>query len=83
MNIEAHAVNFATKNAPNSKYPVLIYRNVLSEAMTDCKLTEAERESNTARLFEANHWTPDVCAFSTPMNEPPTLVPSLEVSLWS
>lgn len=58
--IEQIPLNFVSDNTPNSKYPVLVYRNVLSGPMVDPGLDEALRKEHTKKLFQTNNWRPEV-----------------------
>lgn len=66
LSVETYQIDHVTDTTPNSKLPVLVYRNVLSPNMTDALLSEEERERNAGELFAKNHWTPDVCIAAIP-----------------
>lgn len=58
--IEQIPLDFVSENTPNSKYPVLVYRNVLSGHMVDPSLDEALRREHTKKMFQTNNWRPEV-----------------------
>lgn len=60
LEIETYPINIVTTNTPNSKYPVLVYRNVLTGPMIDQSTDEAARKEHIKQLMEANNWRPEV-----------------------
>lgn len=62
--IEQIPLDFVSHNTPNSKYPVLVYRNVLSGSMVDPSSDEALRQEHTKKLFQTNNWRAEVSTHS-------------------
>lgn len=55
-NVEVHYLSKITSTTPNSVFPVMVYRNVLTSNMTDLSLSEKERQNNVDEMFKANGW---------------------------
>lgn len=57
--IEIHQLLTITSTTPNSVFPVLVYRNVLTKAMTDPAIPERQRQQEVNNFFKAHGWTVD------------------------
>lgn len=55
-NIEVYYLPRITSTTPNSVFPIMVYRNVLSSKMTDLSLSEKERQNNVDEMFMENGW---------------------------
>lgn len=54
--IDVYPFNVLTDNTPNSKFPVLVYRNVLNPKVIDEARSEKEYQDQLNKLLVANRW---------------------------
>ncbi|KAK6205321.1 uncharacterized protein RJT21DRAFT_124472 [Scheffersomyces amazonensis] len=55
--IETYSCNFHTDNTPNSKYPVLVYRNVLNKEFLNAATTEEDKVIQLNESLLPNGWS--------------------------
>lgn len=58
--IKVFSVSNITKNTPNLVFPVLLYKNVLTEEMTNQSIPEKERQQKVEEFFNENTWRVEV-----------------------
>lgn len=59
--IETYHVGNGSGYSPNSRLPVLVYRNVLSNKMTSPEVPEEEKREHIKTMLGKNSWEAEVC----------------------